>query len=353
MSRKNDQIYQALKNDLHTGRLLPGEKLPRGIELAERFGVAHLTIRRVLERMRNDGYLEIRKGVGIFAMPQESSQQVLMTNGYLVDIHALFPRPVQTALSRAGYVFRLFDHRQLADTPQRARELFKLHHDFFLFDGLAEYPWQLLDMVPEGTRRIAYNRYERPDPPEEMAMVLFDAEHAGYAAARLLLDNGRRRLAVLTGQQPWPCSNICDFIAGARRAAAEAGDAECRIVHDMPLSGEAMHELLLGKERCDGIFGTIDAMLLPVVNAAGKYKLRIPEDLSLIGLGNTPWAKTHGFTTIDMRADSMAGEILKVMTQKIPRKVMVKGQLVIRESCPAAAAQRKHIAAEDRQPRIG
>ena len=61
------QIHDRLRAALVAGRLGAGERLPSETDLARCFGVTRVTLRRALRQLQNEGLLEARKGVGVFA----------------------------------------------------------------------------------------------------------------------------------------------------------------------------------------------------------------------------------------------------------------------------------------------
>lgn len=60
------RVLQALQEALTSGRLTPGEKYPSINQLAEEHGVATVTARRALEKLRDEGRAEPQQGVGWF-----------------------------------------------------------------------------------------------------------------------------------------------------------------------------------------------------------------------------------------------------------------------------------------------
>lgn len=55
-------VAEHLRRMIHRGDVAPGERLPAERELAEQLGVARLSLREALRTLREDGYLEVRRG---------------------------------------------------------------------------------------------------------------------------------------------------------------------------------------------------------------------------------------------------------------------------------------------------
>src|SRR5690348_13647420 len=60
------QVANALRAAILTRKLAPGEKLPSGNELAQRYGVARMTIQQAMRILRDEGLIVSRQGSGVF-----------------------------------------------------------------------------------------------------------------------------------------------------------------------------------------------------------------------------------------------------------------------------------------------
>src|SRR6266545_7773595 len=60
------QVANALRDAITSGTLRPGEKLPSGSDLAERYGVARMTVQNAVRLLRDEGLVVSRQGSGVF-----------------------------------------------------------------------------------------------------------------------------------------------------------------------------------------------------------------------------------------------------------------------------------------------
>jgi DNA-binding transcriptional regulator YhcF (GntR family) len=60
------QVASALRAAILTKKLQPGEKLPSGSQLAERYGVARMTVQTAIRELRAEGLVVSRQGSGVF-----------------------------------------------------------------------------------------------------------------------------------------------------------------------------------------------------------------------------------------------------------------------------------------------
>jgi GntR family transcriptional regulator len=67
------QIYITLKNDIERGRFRSDKPLPNEMELAKRFGVARVTLRRTLALLEKEGIISRQAGRGTFLTEQDQS----------------------------------------------------------------------------------------------------------------------------------------------------------------------------------------------------------------------------------------------------------------------------------------
>ena len=61
------QVVDAIKNDLVTGRILPGDKLPSGRDLAMQYTINPNTAARVYQEMDRQQLCFTKRGMGTFA----------------------------------------------------------------------------------------------------------------------------------------------------------------------------------------------------------------------------------------------------------------------------------------------
>lgn len=173
----------------------------------------------------------------------------------------------------------------------------------------------------------------------------------GLAATRHLIELGHRRIAIISGPQRRLTSRA--RADGYRSALEEAGlpfDPELvrygDFTHD--LAHRHALDLLALDRRPTAIFAGSDHQALGTFRAAATLGLRIPEDLSVVGFDDLPFADwvTPRLTTVrtplaDMTALA-ARMVLQLIAGEQPEttRVEVATELVVRESSgPPGGAQ--------------
>ncbi|MEV0090876.1 LacI family DNA-binding transcriptional regulator [Streptomyces sp. NPDC050738] len=165
----------------------------------------------------------------------------------------------------------------------------------------------------------------------------------GLAATRHLTELGHRRIAVISGPERRLTSRA--RVGGYRSALEEAG-----IAYDEELVryGDFTHglahrhalDLLRLPDRPTAIFAGSDHQALGTYRAAASLGLRIPEDLSVVGFDDLPFADwvTPRLTTVRTPLAEMTALAARMVLQLIAgespptTRVEVATELIVRES---------------------
>jgi LacI family transcriptional regulator len=180
-------------------------------------------------------------------------------------------------------------------------------------------------------------------PPADLPSVGATNWTAGLAATEHLLGRGDRRIAAIAGPADYLCSRA--RIDGYRSALERAG-----VGFDPALvrHGDFQHEggfrrgaeLLRLPDRPTAIFAGSDQQAFGVYEAARQAGLRIPQDLSVVGLDDLPVSRwvSPPLTTVRQPlaemgrvAAQMLGELIAGITLR-PGRVELSTELIVRES---------------------
>jgi len=94
------QVEQALATEVAGGAQAPGDRLPAEDELAARFGVSRITIRKAVEGLVGRGILEIRRGKGTYVCAPKIRQELTELSGFVEDMQALGRQPTARLLDQ-------------------------------------------------------------------------------------------------------------------------------------------------------------------------------------------------------------------------------------------------------------
>jgi DNA-binding LacI/PurR family transcriptional regulator len=175
--------------------------------------------------------------------------------------------------------------------------------------------------------------------------VVLDNIMAAKLITRHLLDLGHRRIAYLSGETD--VSTFSDRIIGFMEIMREANvEVKAELTHFMNTLNDDIErltfQLLHMSEPPTAIICATDAMALTCMNAILSIGLRIPEDISLVGIDDISLASHHAIqlTTVGHQNLQMgeiaAKNLFEIMNEESSfeklRQVTLKPELVIRKS---------------------
>ncbi len=190
----------------------------------------------------------------------------------------------------------------------------------------------------QGTPVILFNRYVAG---ATASAVCADNVEGGRRIADTLLDTGHERLAFVAGNTNTSTNN--DRERGFTDRLTERGYTSMqRAQADFNYESgfAAARALLQGRQPPDALFCANDIMAIGALEAARSLRLRVPQDVSIIGYDNIPmtgWA-SYNLTTFSQEAETMIDEALRVLAEKLacptsaPVFKLVPGRLVVRGS---------------------
>lgn len=71
------QVFEEIKNEIEEGRYQPNDRIPSEPELAEKYGVSRITVRRAVEELCSEGRLVKRQGCGTFVSKPHIDRKLL------------------------------------------------------------------------------------------------------------------------------------------------------------------------------------------------------------------------------------------------------------------------------------
>jgi LacI family gluconate utilization system Gnt-I transcriptional repressor len=136
-------------------------------------------------------------------------------------------------------------------------------------------------------------------------LVGFSHVEVGRAVARFLHGRGRRRLAIVAGDDERAHRRSEAFVETARAL----GLADVRILNvpaptTMRSGRECLARLLESKQPVDAVWGGSDLLALGVLTEAQARGIRVPDDLAIVGFGDIDFAAdtSPALTTVHIDA---------------------------------------------------
>ncbi len=300
---KYERVKRSLIRAIESGRWPAGGAFPSEHQLLEQFDVSRPTLVRSLQELVNEGYLYRQKGRGTFVAERGRrgaedeagagftvfvSHDVAGLTGVGREVQLRILRGVQDALGAAynGSAIRqaargVIDAQTRAfieSTPRGAALLIEPSFCPTLRHLLEERGWVVWSIN---------------EPVEDGNCVYIDQEHAGYLATKFLIDEGRRRIALING----PAEAYWGFVArrdGYLRALKEAGlGADPALIRegehavDSEAGRSMMRGLLNAGGELDGVVGASDSKAIGAMAHAVERGVDVPHALAFVSIDNT------------------------------------------------------------------
>jgi LacI family transcriptional regulator len=185
-------------------------------------------------------------------------------------------------------------------------------------------------------------------PCSNLSVVNIDNRRGGYLAVTHLLDQGSRRVGLITGPLDWWSAR--QRRAGWKDALEERGmtiDEELVVEGTWsPGSGErGMRRLLQQRPQVDAVFACNDQMALGALKAAREMGRRVPRDLVIVGYDDTPEAAFFSppLSTVRQDLDELGRCAVRELARLIearqdeqsditPASIRLQPELIVRES---------------------
>ena len=283
--------------------LKPGDRLPSVRRLVTDAGVSHNTVVKAMQELERDGYVDLEVGRGAFVSrrPQPVEGCPQHPGGTIVYAapewhgHVVWSLGNEIALAAMRSGRRMLPWRFFPGTTLDALTSFLPSVPDLVgvvvlpvAFGFSPAHWQRLKA--SGTPVVSLTPAL---PGSSVATVCADPQATGRQLAQHLLDLGHRRLAFLQTQ---PASAITTaMIAGAAAAVAAAGlPGEAFTAHESgqpdfsdPLEAGA-RLAIAAATRPSGLLCTSGTSAIAAIRALHEAGLRVPTDLSVIGVNDEP-----------------------------------------------------------------
>jgi len=179
---------------------------------------------------------------------------------------------------------------------------------------------------------------------DDIDQVYSDNETGAYTAVKHLLTLGHRRIGAIAGSRGVRAYD--DRICGWQQALDEAGLQATE--NDLQIAGlgadavdEAVNRLLGRNNAVSAVFSMSNPITLGVLRYFKSNGIHCPEDISLVGFDDSPWAVAAwtAVTSVAQQAHQMGYMAAERLLGKIrghsthPIQVSLSCRLVIRESC--------------------
>jgi LacI family transcriptional regulator len=187
--------------------------------------------------------------------------------------------------------------------------------------------------------------FDRVEDVEHTTKVIIDNYRAGYKAAQHLIDQGCKRIAMITASLK---RNVyADRNKGYHDALFDNNiqfERDWLIINNLSEQAaiDSAHRIMKMKPMPDGVFCTGDFSAAVCIRTLKEYGIRIPDDIAFVGFNNDAISKIvePNLTTINYPGMDMGEMAARNLIQKLTGitdklgtdSIVISSELIIRES---------------------
>lgn len=197
------------------------------------------------------------------------------------------------------------------------------------------------ELLDKGVPLIFFDRvFEHP----QCTSIVIDNYKAGYEVTQHLIDQGCKRIAHITASLK---RNVyADRLRGYRQALSDRGipfDESLLFVNNLSEQAaiDVCKTLLQMDNRPDAIFSSNDACAVSCIRELKVAKIRIPQDIAVVGFNNDPLSKViePNLTTVNYPGHEMGEVAASTLIRRLDQQqgvnlntIVLRHEFIVRES---------------------
>ncbi len=358
---KHQQVYQALRRQIESGRWKGGERLPSEADLVRQFGASRITVGRAVRDLQIAGLVERRAGSGTYVKTARPRASAALTFGLLLPelgeteiLEPICQGMLGSPLAREHALVLGSLQGGERSKEERAWQLCRQYIDRRV-SGVFFAPLELTPGKDDVNQRVAnaldeariplvlLDRTVLPYPRRgHHDLVGIDNRRAGYVIAEHLLQLGARRIAFVA--VPNAAATVDAREAGYREALyAWNAPVDRGLVHRIDPSDRDAVRALMASPAPEAIVCANDRTAAHLMRTLQRLNHRIPQDVRLVGIDDAEYASLLPvpLTTLRQPTEQIGDAALTAMLERVARPdlpardVLLHCELIVRESCGA------------------
>jgi GntR family transcriptional regulator, arabinose operon transcriptional repressor len=355
---KYQQIVEAIKNEILSGRYQPGQKLPSEAALVKRFGASRITVGRSLRELRQAGLIQSRAGSGSYVVPAASGDEGLLFGLLIPNLEdtEIFG-PICQGMSQAPQARKnALLWGNIAPGPEiKDEQTWQLCQQYIAkkVAGVFFAPLERT-AASEQTNHLVISALERAGIPVVLLdrcvlpyprrsrhdLIGIDHRRAGYIATEHLLTLGCRRIAFVAYANS--ASTVTARIGGYRDALFTADISVSRdLVRNLDSDQVSEVRMVMEKLKPEAIVCANDRTAGHLMQGLIQMNCRIPQDVRIVGIDDVEYASLLPvpLTTVhqpckEIGVAAVAAMLERVAAPDMPiRDILLDCNLVVRDSC--------------------
>lgn len=353
LSSKKDAIFEYMRDNILRGALRAGEKLPKEVDLARRFGVARDTLRAALQALEKRGYIVRVKGKGTFVNPGGAKRPKYLILEAFETIrspaHIIVPL-LETRAARENIALEKCSYFFFRDQPaQDSLRLLKSRGFSGIIDTANNYRGdeQILDVLRKSELPVVMVHGGMTDAAATgLAVVRPSYPKAFEDGIRHLTDKGHRRVAALGSPTTFSIrlyskSSFMKSLAENRCVQNQDFFALCDYREEAVF--DSVRQLMSLPRPPTAIACSSDFFAMFVYKALRQLGRQIPNDVAVLGFGNFSGGQIANppLSSVDLGNEEATMRAFQILEEAdkwfgvenvIPPEMIVAHTIVERES---------------------
>jgi DNA-binding LacI/PurR family transcriptional regulator len=327
-------------------------------DVAERAGVSHQTVSRVLNNhssLKPATRERVEKAIAeLHYRPNQAARQLVTSQSRIIGIliagtELYGPWAILNAMEQEARIegYSVISISVLLDSPDSWREgidqLRNLNIDGAVTIALPNALVREVEKSFIGTTIVIVDA----EPGAKFDAVNLDNELGGALATQHLIDLGHTEIMHITGP-------VGGYEGTMRRKGYESAMIASKLKPDviegdwsLSTGYEIGKRILSRKKYPSAIFAANDHLAFGVMKALREAKIRVPEDVSIVGFDNIPEAHyfSPALTTVSQRFDQLGNLAINRMLSQLKESgdretLMITPELISRESTQKKSANK-------------
>ncbi|OGV51672.1 MAG: hypothetical protein A2017_10110 [Lentisphaerae bacterium GWF2_44_16] len=366
MNNSKQCIYEALLDAILKGAIKPGGKLPTETELAEKFNTSRMSAHYAIKLLEEKGLVKSNKKGGRFLLKKPDT-------GCARELEGKFSRRVNVIASpkKSRNIFHWNETTLYEMEKHFAENGFSMSQSELplnagtkelekLLEKISKGGSAALVLIPEQEEMNLYfeniellyryqwniyvfNRSGAVFSGFPFHMLSLDPFSEGIMAVEYLYGKGFRKIISwktdTMDTSSWVSERLRGLQAGLCRASKSSLEPEIMNIHE-PKNLELICKKIKSSRIYPAFAALNDAYAASLIDCAGKYNLRAPDDFSVISFDNNPEFRTYNLTTVAPPLEKLGKSFVQfVCLNSFPKEegnilnIKISSGIIERETC--------------------
>ena len=304
------QVYEWLKNQIIEGKLSFGARLPSENMLCNKFNLSRQTVRKALNQLQSENYIESAKGSGSFVkikMANNSIKNVGLLITYL-DFY-IFPSifaGIENVLSANNIGIDIaVSHNRLINEKRFIEKLLKSDIAGLIVEGtkssLPNSNIYLYKQLQE--QRIPIMFFHNYYPEFKSYKVLMNDLECSYTLVNKLIENGHKKIAgIFKFDDMQGIERYKGYLKSFNEHNIEVDDEKIKwftaINFNDPNLSKMINSFVKKLNGCTAVVCYCDIIARNLIDILKERGINVPEDISIVSFDDSQLANQDGLKVV-------------------------------------------------------